>query len=122
MLDLMPAPRLIFNEWDHHGTCSGQSPRAYFETVRKARAVVKIPTEFTDLKEPLSATPHEVEEAFIKANPGLSPDAIAIGCDAKRLTEVRLCLSKDLRFRNCAVIAKRSCRREQLTMPPMRGG
>ena len=35
MLDLMPAPRLIFNEWDRHGTCSGQSPRVYFETVRK---------------------------------------------------------------------------------------
>ena len=31
MLDLMPAPRLIFNEWDRHGTCSGQLPRAYFE-------------------------------------------------------------------------------------------
>ena len=60
MLDLMPAPRLIFNEWDRHGTCSGQSPRAHFETERKARAVVKIPTEFADLKEPLSATPHEV--------------------------------------------------------------
>jgi ribonuclease T2 len=122
MLDLMPAPRLIFNEWDRHGTCSGQSPRAYFETVRKARAVVKIPPEFTDLKEPLSVTPHEIEEAFIKANPGLSTDAMAIGCDAKRLTEVRLCLSKDLRFRDCVEIAKRSCRREQLTMPPMRGG
>jgi len=38
------------------------------------------------------------------------------------LTEVRLCLSKDLRFRDCTEIAKRSCRREQLTMPPMRGG
>ena len=23
MLDLMPAPGLIFNEWDKHGTCSG---------------------------------------------------------------------------------------------------
>ena len=72
MLDLMSAPRLIFNEWDRHGTCSGQSPRAYFETVRKARAVVKIPPEFTDLKEPLSVTPQAVEEAFIEANPGLS--------------------------------------------------
>jgi ribonuclease T2 len=30
MLDLMPAPRLIFNEWDKHGTCSGLSPNAYF--------------------------------------------------------------------------------------------
>ena len=122
MLDLMPAPRLIFNEWDRHGTCSGQSPRAYFETVRKARAVVKIPPKFTDLKEPLSVTPQAVEEDFIKANPGLSASAMAVGCDAKRLTEVRLCLSKELRFRDCAEIAKRSCRREELTMPPMRSG
>src|SRR5215813_11522876 len=121
MLDLMPAPRLIFNEWDRHGTCSGQSPRAYFETVRKARAAVKIPAEFTDLKEPLSVTPRAVEEAFIEANPGLSASAMAVGCDAKRLTEVRLCLSKDLRFHDCAEIAKRSCSREQLTMPQVRG-
>jgi ribonuclease T2 len=121
MLDLMPAPRLIFNEWDRHGTCSGQAPRAYFETVRKARAAVKIPPEFTDLKEPLSVTPHAVAEAFIKVNPGLSPGAIAVGCDAKRLTEVRLCLSKDLRFRDCAEIARRSCSREPLIMPPVRG-
>jgi len=28
MLDLMPAPHLIFNEWDKHGTCSGLAPRA----------------------------------------------------------------------------------------------
>jgi ribonuclease T2 len=89
--------------------------------VRKARAVVKIPPEFTDLKEPLSVTPQTVEEAFIKANPGLSAGAMAVGCDAKRLTEVRLCLSKDLRFHDCAEVAKRSCSREQLTMPPVRG-
>ena len=38
MLDLMPAPRLIFHEWDKHGVCSGLPARGYFETVRKARA------------------------------------------------------------------------------------
>ena len=38
MLDLMPAPGLIFSEWDKHGTCSGLGPRGYFETIRKARA------------------------------------------------------------------------------------
>ena len=52
MLDLMPAPGLIFNEWDKHGTCSGLGARAYFETIRKARAAVKIPEEFLQLSEP----------------------------------------------------------------------
>ena len=42
MLDLMPAPGLIYNEWDKHGTCSGMGARAYFETIRKARAAGEI--------------------------------------------------------------------------------
>ena len=122
MLDLMPAPHLIFNEWDRHGTCSGFSARAYFEVVRKARAVVKIPPQYVDLQEPLNVSPAAVEDAFIKANAGLSESGIAIGCDKKRLTEVRLCLSKDLQFRDCPEIARRSCRRDELIMPPLRGG
>jgi len=122
MLDLMPAPHLIFNEWDKHGTCSGLSPQAYFDTVRKARAAVKIPPEYIDLKQLLSVTPGAAADAFIKANPGLTAGAMAIGCDKKRLTEVRLCLTKDLQFHDCAEIAKRSCRRDQLLMPPVRGG
>ena len=52
MLDLMPAPGLIFNEWDKHGTCSGLGARAYFETIRKARAAVKIPERIPRLSEP----------------------------------------------------------------------
>lgn len=121
MLDLMPAPRLIFNEWDRHGTCSGLSPRAYFDVVRKARAAVKIPAEYVDLQAPLNVTPAAVEDAFAKANPGLSSKGMAIGCDHKRLTEVRICLSKELQFRECAQIARRSCRRGPLLMPPVRG-
>ena len=120
MLDLMPAPRLIYNEWDKHGTCSGLAARDYFDTVRKAREVIKIPPQFGDLHEPLSVTPAAVQEAFIKANPGLSARSMAVECDKKRLTEVRICLSKDLQFRDCSEIARRSCRRDQLVMPPMR--
>ncbi len=122
MLDLMPAPHLIFNEWDKHGTCSGLAPRAYFDALRKARAVVKIPPEYIDLQETLSVAPAAVEEAFVKANPGLPENGLAIECDKKRLTEVRICLSKDLQFRDCAEIARRSCRRERVLMPPLRGG
>jgi ribonuclease T2 len=122
MLDLMPAPHLIYNEWDKHGTCSGLAPRAYFDAVRKARGVVKIPPEYADLQEPLSVAPGAVEDAFVKANPDLPRDGMAIECDKKRLTEVRICLSKELQFRACPDVARRSCRRDQLVMPPLRGG
>ena len=122
MLDLMPAPHLIYNEWDKHGTCSGLAPQAYFDAVRKARGVVKISPEYADLQEPLSVAQAAVEDAFVKANPDLPRDGMAIECDKKRLTEVRICFSKELQFRACPDIARRSCRRDQLVMPPLRGG
>ncbi len=122
MLDLMPSPRLVFNQWDRHGTCSGLSPHGYFEAVRKARAAVKIPEQFTDVTSLLSVTPDEVEDAFVKANPGMTRVGIAVNCDHKRLSEVRVCLSKDLNFRDCAEVDRRSCRRDKIIMPPVRGG
>ncbi|MDH6264409.1 ribonuclease T2 [Bradyrhizobium sp. BR13661] len=122
MLDLMPAPGLIFNEWDKHGTCSGLDGRNYFETIRKARAAIKIPAEYLDLSQAKTVAPGEVEEAFIKANPGLSNAAVSVTCNRTRLSEVRVCLSKDLQFRACEELERRSCRRDQVTMPPIRGG
>jgi ribonuclease T2 len=122
MLDLMPAPGLIYNEWDKHGTCSGLGARAYFETIRKARAAVKIPAEYLDLGAAKAVAPAAIEEAFIKANPGLSNAAIAVTCDSRRLSEVRICLNKDLQFRACAEIDRRACRRKDVVMPPVRGG
>lgn len=122
MLDVMPAPRLIFNEWDKHGTCSGLSAAAYFETIRRARAAVKIPDEFIEPAGVLTVTPDEVETAFVKANPGLTRKGIAVTCDSRRLQEVRICLSRELRFRECPEIDRHACRRDKLVMPPTRGG
>jgi ribonuclease T2 len=105
MLDLMPSPRLVFREWDRHGVCSGLPPGGYFEAVRKARALVKIPAEFIELKAPLTVTPAEVEAAFVKANPGLSAEGIAVRCDKRRLREVRICLSREFVRRSIAAAA-----------------
>ena len=121
MLDLMPAPGLIFNEWDKHGTCSGVGARAYFESIRKARAAVKIPEEFLQLPESKSISPDALEAAFIKINPGLSSSAISVTCSSRRLSEVRVCMSKDLQFRSCEEIDRRACRRDEVVMPPVRG-
>src|SRR6201746_1916886 len=122
MLDQMPAPGLIFTEWDKPGTSSGRGARAYFETIRKARSAVKIPPEYLELSEPKTVAPAEIEDAFIKVNPGLSASAIAVTCNRTRLSEVRICMSKDLQFRSCEEIDRRACRRDQVAMPPMRGG
>lgn len=121
-LDLMPSRRLIFHQWDKHGTCSGQSAAAYFDTVRKARMAVAIPPEYGDLDKPMLVSPADVGAAFIKANPGLSKTGMAVICNSQWLSEVRICLSKDLKFRDCPDVARRSCRRDGLRMPAVRGG
>jgi ribonuclease T2 len=121
MLDLMPARGLVYHEWDAHGTCSGLDQRAYFDTVREARSRVKIPAQFEDPQQPLTVAPGEVVDAFVKANEGLAPSGITIDCDRTRLREVRICMTRDLQFRDCGQSKARSCRSDSLVMPPVRG-
>jgi ribonuclease T2 len=121
MLDLMPDPKLIFHAWDRHGVCSGLSANGYFQAVRKARATVKIPADYIELKAPLTVTPKEVEDAFVQANPSLPPDGIAVRCDRSRLSEIRICLNREFGFQKCPDVDRRSCRRERVAMPPVRG-
>src|SRR5260370_1128923 len=122
MLDVMPAPRLIFREWDRHGTCSGLPARAYFETVRKARAVVKIPAEYIDLKAPLTVTPAEVEQAFVNANPGLSAGRTGVGGDGGRRREIGIGRRRELASGGGGGGEGGPGRREKIVMPPRRGG
>lgn len=121
MLDIMPSPRLVFHEWDRHGTCSGLSPNAYFGLVRAAWAAVKIPPDYEQVDQPISVTPGQVAGAFLKANPQLERGAINISCDGRRLTEVRICMTKELNFRSCPEMARYSCRRDKVVMPAVRG-
>jgi ribonuclease T2 len=120
MLDLMPSPRRVFHEWDYHGTCTGLTGAQYFDTVRKARAAITIPAEYQSIGEPLTVKPADVAAAFIRVNAGLKSDALQISCDGKRLTGIRICMNKDLSFRDCAEVSKRSCRADTVVMPPVR--
>jgi len=120
MLDIMPAPGLIFHEWDEHGTCSGLEARKYFDLIRAARERVKIPQAYENPTQPLSVSPGQVVNAFIGANEGLKAGGITIDCDRTRLREVRICMTRDLKFRECSQDAQRSCRNESLRMPPVR--
>jgi ribonuclease T2 len=122
MLDLMPARGLIINEWRKHGVCSGLTSRGYFETIRRARALIKVPPEYLEPKAAMTVSPDEVEDAFVKANPELDRKGIAVTCSRTSLSEVRICLSRDLKFRECEQVDRQACQRDKLTMPPVRGG
>jgi ribonuclease T2 len=121
MLDLMPARKLVYHEWDAHGTCSGLDQRAYFDLVRRARAAIRIPPQFDQPQQALQLKPAELVDAFVKANPGLAADDISLDCNRSRLRELRICLTRDLKFRSCGAGQGRSCRADTLVLPPVRG-
>ena len=118
-----PSPRLIFHEWDRHGTCSGlSSSGAYLSHRAQGPRRGEDSCHYLELDKPITVTSDEVVEAFVKINPGLSRAAIAVACDSKRLCEVRVCLGKDFGFRECAEVTRRACRRDKIVMPAVRSG
>ncbi|MGE0231138.1 MAG: hypothetical protein AB7O39_11080 [Flavobacteriaceae bacterium] len=120
MLDIMPSADLVRHEWQKHGSCSGMTPQGYFAQIRAARARIAIPPDFVGPKDHRTVAPTDVERSFLAANPGLPADAVAVTCDQRRLREVRICMSKDLRFHPCPEIDRRACRNPRLAVPPVR--
>lgn len=115
--DLMPGYGLIIHEWRTHGMCTGLSQEAYFATLRKAYESVTIPAGFSrDGRD--RVTPSDIEQAFIAANPGMPADGISVDCDRKYLREIRICLTKDMRFRPCRELERASCHASSVQMPP----
>jgi ribonuclease T2 len=118
--DLMPAEGLVRHEWRTHGACSGLAPADYLQTIRRAREAINIPAAFRNIAGYKTVSPSEVEAAFVAANPGLEPGDMAVTCDGRRLREVRICLTSDLRFRACEEVDRRGCRAAKVVMPPVR--
>lgn len=120
--DIMPSAGLVIHEWRTHGSCTGLAQNDYFDVLRAAREKVAVPSGFRRLDAYRTLTPDDAEAEFLRANPGLPPDGIAVTCDRRLLREVRICLTKELAFRSCGKIDRRACRRRQVVMPPVRGG
>lgn len=125
MLDIMPARGLVNHQYRKHGTCSGLGPDAYFRTARRAFESISIPARYLSPRKPVTVSPREVEDDFIKANRGLRPDMISIACGrGNRLREVRICLTRELTPRPCGINEDQAklCRIDKIVLPPVRGG
>jgi ribonuclease T2 len=120
MLPLMPSPKLIQHEWENHGTCSGLKVQPYFEQIEKAFATVKVPADFKAPIKQVEIAPTSVQSKFVAANPSFPPDAFRVQCRARYLSEVRVCLTKDLKGRACSSDVRNTCRDDSIIMRPLR--
>ena len=121
-LAFMPSRHLIEHEWETHGACTGLDPRGYFELADRAFASVKVPSMLATPQNPPAISAAEVTKSFIEANPGMSGDMISVTChDGFELTEVRVCLNKDLLApQACGGRVRNSCRMGTLKIPASR--
>ena len=77
-----------------------------------------IPEAFAKPKDEQTFAPVDIERAFYAANPRLRPGMMTVVCSRGVLSEVRICLSKDLReFRACPEVARRGCRAREVSVP-----
>jgi ribonuclease T2 len=118
--DVMPSSSLARHEWSKHGTCSGLSQQDYFNALLAAKSRIFIPNIFSQMNSGRSVSPTEVERAFLGANSGMQADGFAAACDGRYLTEVRICLTKNLLFGACDEVDRNSCRARSVEMPPAR--
>lgn len=120
MMDIMPSEGLIHHQWRKHGTCAGMSAEDYFETVREAAESIVVPAGLATIRKSITASPEVIREAFRRANPDVPDDGIVIACRGDNLVEVRICLTPDLRPRDCPRAAQRRCGTPLLEIDPPR--
>jgi ribonuclease T2 len=110
--DIMPGAGLVNHEWQTHGLCSGLNQSAYFVQVRSAYRGINLPTISGR-----TLAPREIEQAFIAANPRMSPAGIAVACRRGLLEEVRICLTQQLAFRPCPEVDRQGCHVPEISVP-----
>ncbi len=107
-MPIMPSVGLMMHQWTKHGTCSGLNATDYFAKLRAAHAKIAIPDA---LKAPGATVPAmQVERLFLEANPGLTPEGVAVVCSKRDVSELRVCLNKDLGFMACGSKVVDRCR------------
>ncbi|MCM2473945.1 ribonuclease [Rhizobium sp. CG5] len=119
LFDIMPGMGLIGHEWRKHGTCSGLSQQDYFQVTRMAYERINIPAALKTGKSSTRLGTEQIESILVAANPDLGKRGIAVTCDGGKLDEIRICLTKDLTFRDCLEVDRNACRLKSVDLPPI---
>lgn len=120
LADIMGTSGAAWYQWKKHGRCSGLTAGTYLGALRLAyRSVIK-PEVFQQLDRDVKLPAKVIEEAFLKANPALSPDMVTVTCKARRVHEVRVCLTKRLDPRPCGADMRRDCTLSDALLSPIK--
>ncbi|MGM3173140.1 ribonuclease T2 family protein [Dickeya lacustris] len=117
---LFPTDALLTHEWEKHGTCSGLGATGYLQAADKAVTSVTIPPSFQAPASPLQMTADQILNTFRQSNPAIPKDGIVAVCSGPELSEVRVCLDKNLNFQSCAKSVKSQCRDGNIRVPNVR--
>ena len=120
MLAIMPSERLIQHEWSKHGTCSGMNQADYFQTIEEVFRGLTVPDDYKAPVKQVYVNPNTIRKKFVSANPGFSGQTVRIDCGGRHLSEVRVCLTKDLKPRPCSSEVSDTCRGNEIIMQPVR--
>ncbi|KTC41610.1 ribonuclease T2 [Pseudomonas poae] len=117
---IFPTRALLKHEWSKHGTCSGLDATRYLDATDAALASVQIPQQLQPFNVPNYLEAAEIEALFRQSNPAMGNHSVAVICKGKVLSEVRVCLSKELRFAGCPRSVKTQCRDGDIRIPVQR--
>lgn len=106
---IMPGESAIQQAWRKYGSCSGLSADYYFADLRIAFERVKLPDILKQPAGGLMMPAIDAVDRIVEANPDLPHNSIAGVCVKGQLTEVRLCLNKDLEPRTCGARITANC-------------
>lgn len=119
-LTVFATPKLLEHEWAKHGTCSGLGVMGYLEAADTAVGAVKVPQQLQPFSDSYYFQAREIVQMFRQSNPGIRADGIAVTCNGPTLSEVRVCLDKDLKFAACGKGVKNQCWAGDIRVPPSR--
>ncbi|MGR3760592.1 ribonuclease T2 family protein [Roseobacteraceae bacterium NS-SX3] len=120
MADIMGTAGLAWHQWKKHGSCSGLEAGSYYALAREAYGRITRPEAFRRLQQTVKLPASVVEQAFLKANPGLTADGVTVTCREGRIQEVRICLSRQLDPVPCGRDVSRDCTLKDALFAPIR--
>lgn len=120
MADIMGTSGLAWHQWNKHGVCSGLDSQDYYALSRLAYGKITRPEVFRRLDRSVTLPAAVVEQAFLEANPDLQADQITITCKQDYIQEARICLTRDLEYRDCGRDVIRDCTMTDAQFDPIR--